>query len=350
MSSEAKSAGAPVTRREAVTSIAAAGLGALAVGATGAWAQQVPLKPSTWPGATFGPEPQRKGFKNLSGVNVYYEESGQGIPVSVTSGGMNPADTMRRISTQLASKYRVIGWDRSNTGQSEFTFKGASDADLWSDQLAELLVGLGAAPAYIASCSGGARTAFRFALRYPDLTRGLILWDITNTGPNLPRNYFGQYADLAEKEGLAAVARTPYWSNLIKLNPSNERRLLDADPKEFIRVMRRWTNSYHPTDVALQLSEADIRALAAHNLPVRIVGGCDNGHSRATSDAIVRLIPNADYVTAPAFCEDEVKRFADAAAWAREHGEQTYMPHWETDAIVPMIDEFITKTEARARS
>ena len=32
------------------------------------------------------------------------------------------------------------------------------------------------------------------------MTLGLILWDITNTCPNLPRNYFGQYAELAEKQ------------------------------------------------------------------------------------------------------------------------------------------------------
>jgi pimeloyl-ACP methyl ester carboxylesterase len=303
MSDEAKSAGPAVTRREAVVSLAAAGLGALVLNHTIAGAQEVP-KPSTWPGASFGPPPQKSGFKTLSGVGVYYEESGRGIPLAITSGGMLAADTMRRIGSKLAEKYRVIGWDRSNTGQSEVTFKGASDADLWSDQLAELLVSLGAAPAYIASCSGGARTAFAFALRYPDLTRGLILWDITNTGPNLPRNYFGQYADLAEKSGMAAVAKTPYWADLIKRNPSNEKRILEADPKEFIRVMRRWTNSYLTTDVALQMGESEIRTIATQGTPVRIVVGCDNGHNKATSDAIVKLLPNADYVTAPAFCED----------------------------------------------
>jgi pimeloyl-ACP methyl ester carboxylesterase len=350
MDKEVKAGGAPVTRREVMVSLAAAGVGALLLNETVAWAQEAP-KPSTWPGASRGPAPREKGFKNLSGVNVYYEESGQGIPVALTSGGMNPADTMRKVAGQLSAKYRAIGWDRSNTGQSDFVFRGSRDCDLWSDQLAELLVSLNAAPAYIASCSGGARTSFVFAIRYPDLTRGLVLWDITNASSyqTLPQRYFGQYADVAEKEGMEGVARTPYWSDLIKLNPSNRTRLLEVDPREFARVMRRWTRSYLPTDVALQISEADCRLLAAQGTPVRIVGGCDAGHNRATTDAMARLMPTAEYVTPPGFCEEEVKIFADAAAWARAHNETVVMPHYETPAIAPMIEDFITKTEARSR-
>jgi pimeloyl-ACP methyl ester carboxylesterase len=347
MSSPLLSLGAPVTRREAIVSLATAGLGALVLNETVASAQEPP-KPSTWPGLSRTPEPQRKGFKNLSGVNVYYEESGQGIPVALTSGGMNPADTMRKVAGQLSAKYRAIGWDRSNTGQSDFVFKGSRDCDLWSDQLAELLVSLNAAPAYIASCSGGARTSFMFAIRYPDLTRGLVLWDITNATSyrTLPNNYFGQYVEVAEKEGMEGVARRPYWANLIRLNPSNRQRLLGADPTEFARVMRRWTAGYLPTDVALQISEADCRLLAAQGTPVRIVGGCDAGHNRATTDAMTALMPNAEYVNPPEFCEAEVKNFAQAAAWARSHNETVPMPHYETPGIAALIDDFITKTEA----
>src|SRR5579872_5587163 len=200
-----ESAGVLLTRREAVTSLAAAaGLGALALNDTVALAQQAPRpaqKESTWAGNSTGPEFKTKGFKNLSGVKVYYEEQGEGIPLVLTSAGMEPLNTMHRMGTELSKKYRVILWDRSNTGASDFVFKGARDADVWSDQLAELLTALKTGPAYLASCSGGVRTSFMFALRYPDLTKGVLLWDITSTGPFLPQNYFGQYADLAEKEG-----------------------------------------------------------------------------------------------------------------------------------------------------
>ena len=346
----AKSAGSTLTRREAVATLAAAGLGGMVLNDTVTWAQGAPRptpKPSTWSGNSTGPEFKTKGFKNLSGVKVYYEEQGQGIPLVLTSAGMEPLDTMRRMGTELSKKYRVILWDRSNTGASDFVFKGARDADVWSDQLAELLTALKAGPAYLASCSGGVRTSFMFALRYPDLTKGVVLWDITNTGPGLPQNYFGQYADLAEKEGMAAVAKTPYWSGLLKLNASNEKRLMEVDPKEFIRVMRRWTHGYLSTDVALQISEADARKLNASGVHVRLVGGCDRGHSRPTSDALSKLMPNAEYVNPPNFCEAEVKNFSDAAAWAKEHGERVSMPHWETPGIPEVVDDFISKTEAQ---
>jgi pimeloyl-ACP methyl ester carboxylesterase len=105
-------------------------------------------------------EPRVKGFKNLGGNNVYYEEYGQGVPLVLTPGGQSDAETTRGVSEKLASKFRVIAWDRANVGYSDVVFKGARDVDLWSDQLAELLGSLKAAPACLASCSGGMRTAF----------------------------------------------------------------------------------------------------------------------------------------------------------------------------------------------
>jgi hypothetical protein len=122
---------------------------------------------------------------------------------------------------------------------------------------------------------------------------------------------------------------------------------MEVDPKEFIRVMRRWTKGYLSTDVALQISEADARKLNASGVPVRIAGGCDRGHSRATSDALAKLMPNVEYVNPPNFCEAEVKNFTDAAAWAKAHDERTPMPHWETPGIPELVDDFISKTESR---
>ena len=57
----------------------------------------------------------------------------------------------------------------------------------------------------------------------------------------------------------------------------------------------------------------------------------------------------AEYVTPSGFCEEEVKNFAASAAWAKEHNEDNLMPHFETSGIAPQIDDFITKTEARAK-
>jgi hypothetical protein len=40
---------------------------------------------------------------------------------------------------------------------------------------------------------------------------------------------------------------------MIARNPRNRDRLLQADPREFARLMRRWTNGYKRSDVALNV-------------------------------------------------------------------------------------------------
>ena len=44
-----------------------------------------------------------------------------------------------------------------------------------------------------------------------------------------------------------------------------------------------------------------------------------------------------------------VKNFAASGAWATDHNEDNLMPHSETSGIAPQIDDFITKTEAKAK-
>ena len=45
-----------------------------------------------------------------------------------------------------------------------------------------------------------------------------------------------------------------------------------------------------------------------------------------------------------------MKSFADAAQWAKDHGEATPMSHWETPGIPQLVEDFITKTEARVKT
>jgi 2-hydroxy-6-oxonona-2,4-dienedioate hydrolase len=336
-----------MTRRQALVSLAAAGCG---VNATlrdhVALAQNDRLTR-----LSAGHEPRLKGFQNLSGNNVYYEESGQGVPVVLTAASNYDAETTREVAATLARKYRVIAWDRANCGHSDFVFKGARDVDLWSDQCAELLVSLRVAPAYLAACSGGMRTSFHTALRYPDLVRGLVLWDISGSDlyRSLSYSYIGQYADLAEKDGMEAVAKTPYWARLIKLNPSNRERLLHTDPKEFVRVFRRWQSAYVQSDVVLQVSEADCRKLSSNGIPTRLIAGCDDNHPRAGTERMAMLMPNADFVSPPGFCDEALKRASEAAAWAKANNEENVAPSFEHSALQGLIDDFITKTEAKTK-
>jgi 2-hydroxy-6-oxonona-2,4-dienedioate hydrolase len=340
-------AGAPVTRRQALWSLIAAGsvFGTIMTDDVALGQNTRFTRLPVWQ------QPRVKGFKDLSGNRVYYEESGQGVPVVLTAASNYDAESTRGVAEQLATKYRVIAWDRANCGYSDFVFKGARDVDLWSDQLAELLISLNVTSAFLAGCSGGMRTSFHTALRHPDCVRGLILWDMSgsNLYHSLSHSYLGQYADLAEKQGMQAVAKTPYWARLIKLNPSNQERLLRMDPREFVRVFRRWQSAYVASDVVLQVSEADCRKLSASGIPARLIAGCDDDHPRAGTEQMAKLIPGADFITPPGFCDEALKRAGEAAAWAKAHNEENLAPSFEHSALPGLIDEFITKTEAKAK-
>jgi pimeloyl-ACP methyl ester carboxylesterase len=293
------------------------------------------------------------GFKALSGANVYYEEQGKGVPVVLCPGGRLDAETTRPLASKLADKYRVISWDRSNAGRSEVVFKGSKDVDLWADQLEELLGRLNAKPAYLVGSSMGVRTNFAATVRYPDIVRGLFIFLASgnNLWPDLPRRYWADYADVAEKGGMQAVAATPYWAERIQRNPNNRARLLETDPQEFSRVMRRWTRAYKESDVLLNMTEGDLRRHSANGIPTRIIAGCaqDNGHLRVPSERMAALVPNAEFLDPPGFCEEWVKRTAESNAWAKEHNQPNLQPYYEISFLPALIDDFITKTEAKGR-
>ena len=103
---------------------------------------------------------------------------------------------------------------------------------------------------------------------------------------------------------------------------------------------------------ALMMSEGDLRRHNASGVPTRIVAGCtdDPSHSRETSDLIAKALPNAEYVKdGPGLCGDWVKRQTDNTAWSKQHNEMgaKWIPYYEIPGLPGLIDDFVTKTEAK---
>ncbi len=85
------------------------------------------------------------------------------------------------VATTLATRFRVIRHDMRGTGASVatslFTF------DRYADDLAAVCNHFGIARAVVIGAAYGARTAMRFALRYPDRLRALVLLDVAVGAP-----------------------------------------------------------------------------------------------------------------------------------------------------------------------
>jgi pimeloyl-ACP methyl ester carboxylesterase len=248
----------------------------------------------------------------IHGCAVHYRVLGSGPDLVLSAGGRCPLEMVLPLAEGLAARHRVIVWDRANLGASDLCFDGASDLDLWTDQLHGLLDLLDARPAWLVAASSGARLSIRMALRYPEEVRGVFLW-LLSAGPvagTLAQMYYGEAAQLALAQGMEAVARMPYWAERIAANTANRQRLLRADPRAFAATMLRWAARIREEDPLIGVTEADLREVKVRT---RIVApGDDTGHRRESMELAGALIPGAELVEPPGFREQwmEIRKHA----------------------------------------
>lgn len=230
------------------------------------------------------------------GCRLRYELRGAGPLIALTPGGREPGAAVADLAEALAPHARVLTWDRRNTGASDVCFGGeGSEQELWADDLAELVASLDLGPAWLAGGSAGCRVSVLTALRRPQAARGLILWSASG-GPYgcqfLGFQYHVPYIMAAERGGMPAIAKTPFFAERIAANPANRERLLSLDPEAFIATLKRWNGFfYYSPDCSLAgVPDAALRGLS---LPALIFEGGDDIHPPEVSQALARLIPGA---------------------------------------------------------
>ena len=148
-------------------------------------------------------------YINVHGVNLYYEEYGTGPAVILTPGGRVDRNGLRPIAALLSPRCRVILHDRRNCGRSDVVIGGElSEQHLWAEEMAGLLVQIGAAPAYAAGGSAGSRTSLTLAVRHPEVVKGVFIWEVSGgprSGELMAPGYYGQYVEAAERGDGAPV-------------------------------------------------------------------------------------------------------------------------------------------------
>jgi pimeloyl-ACP methyl ester carboxylesterase len=236
---------------------------------------------------------------HIRGVDINYEILGRSGPwVALQPGGRRALAGVRPLGLKLAEAgFRVLVYDRRNCGASQFSLGGDAENVTWAEDLHALLSELDALPAYIGGSSSGCRMSLILALRHPQAVRGLLLWRVTGgayAAKQLAHNYYTQFIEMARQGGMAAVATSEHFGELIRSNAANRERLLSADPQHFIAVMERWRESFaegahHPV---IGVSEDELRSLA---VPACIIPGNDRVHPREPGQVAHRLMPLAEY-------------------------------------------------------
>jgi pimeloyl-ACP methyl ester carboxylesterase len=236
---------------------------------------------------------------HLRGVSLNYEILGEGGPfVALQPGGRRAGSALRSLALKIAEAgYRVLIYDRRNTGASSIAIDGESENQEWADDLHALLREIDAGPAFVGGSSSGCRLALLLALQHPQTVRGLLLWRVTggaHAAGHLTNQYYTSHIEAARRGGMEAVCRLDHWSEVIAINSQARDALMALDPEDFIRRMTWWRRSFeagadHPV---IGLSPSELRSMT---MPACIAPGMDPVHPLTAGQAAHRLMPNAEY-------------------------------------------------------
>jgi len=227
-------------------------------------------------------------------------------PWAITPGGRFSMTSpgVRELAVALAERgNRVLIWDRPNCGSSDVCFTGSSESAMQADVLADLIRQLDLGPTIIAGGSGGARVSLLTAARHRGIAAGLAMWWISGGVFGLMTlgvHYCSGSLKAAWNGTMEDVASLPEWAEVIANNPGNREIFLAQDRGEFLATMERWMAVYCPRDDELVpgLPDETGRALDLPTLVFRS-GASDYNHTRATSESLAKLLPNARLVEPP---------------------------------------------------
>ncbi len=239
----------------------------------------------------------------INGASLNFEILGNRGPwVALSPGGRRALSAIKPLAQRIAdADFRVLIHDRRNCGASDVMLSGESaEHEVWADDLHGLLAHLdalgGGSKVFVGGSSSGCRMSLAFALRYPQAVRGLLLWRVTGgafAAQRLAREYYGQYIAAAKAGDMAAVCAMPHFRDLIAAHAPNRERLLQADPRQLIAAMQRWSAGF--------LREADLPVIGATaeqlrriKAPACVIPGNDNTHPKAVGETLAKLLPDAE--------------------------------------------------------
>lgn len=116
-------------------------------------------------------------FVEVNGQRYHVQDSGGDLPVVVLSHGflMDHEMFVPQVAA-LRDRYRVITWDQRHHGQTHASDEAFTINDIAED-LAAILDHLGIDQVTLGGFSFGGWISTRFALKFPDRVRGLVILD-----------------------------------------------------------------------------------------------------------------------------------------------------------------------------
>ncbi len=214
---------------------------------------------------------------SLNGVDLFYEETGEGQALILVHGSWVDHTTWGLVLPDLAKHFRVITYDRRGHSQSPAP-PGQGHVEEDVADLAALVKHLDAAPAHIAGNSFGGSITLRLAASHPELCRSIsaheppllrLLERDPGAGPALVevQKRVGGVVELLQRGEDARAAEL--FVDTVALGPGMWKQLPEAVRQVFIRNAPTFLDECGDPDGLI----VDLGALGSFARPAQLTGG-----------------------------------------------------------------------------
>lgn len=244
-----------------------------------------------------------EGRQTVRDVELWYRISGEGEPVVQIHGAGFGHFNFDPATPELAKQFTVVDYDMRGYGQSDRPLQHY-DMEVWADDLAGLMQGLGIEQAHVHGTSMGGMIATVFAGKYPELTRSVVInCAAAKLGPS-GRLIFKNWIDIARLDpdgpGSRVLAELITWQALSRRFLAEQDHVALADTIQ--RILRDSNRIEVFTAACDAMCEMDLTPwLARITSPALVLGGSedvmtpwDQGPGGAGQQAIFEGIAGAE--------------------------------------------------------
>lgn len=195
----------------------------------------------------------------VDGVDLWFEIHGEGTPLVYTPGAFYSMESSREVAQAFARMgYKVLLWDRPNTGRSGLRFGPGHMLHLWADKLDGLLNHVGFPSVYLVGVVNGLLFTLHFAARHKERVRGMALVAALTEDAQwwqaVVDATFLEPARIIEDQGMAEALELGEgrwgvfdWVEQFSLAPHKREEMLALDPTTAATTLRSWARAYTNT-------------------------------------------------------------------------------------------------------
>jgi pimeloyl-ACP methyl ester carboxylesterase len=227
----------------------------------------------------------------INGINIYYEEHGDGFPVILTHGFAGTTKSWKGQIPAFSKKYRFIIYDMRGHGLSDCPEDLTKyRLEMLIEDIHQLLRHLGVEKAVIGGLSLGGYLTIHFYNNHPDMTAAVILID---TGPGYrspekakPWNESRlECARILETKGMEGFIESEYSKDDYYTTPEVMKKL---NPKGLANINR-----------GVMVNTWGLDILPHIKVPALVICGDRDTPFLAASDYMAQKIPGAQKVIIP---------------------------------------------------